>query len=62
MPEWMNRNGGKTGSEFVFITHYPAAKRPFYVMEDPADPEETLSFDLIFRGLEITTGGQRIHD
>lgn len=52
----------KTGSEFVFITHYPAAKRPFYVMEDPANPEETLSFDLIFRGLEITTGGQRIHD
>ncbi|MCR2050167.1 aspartate--tRNA(Asn) ligase [Acetatifactor muris] len=52
----------RTGSEFVFITHYPAAKRPFYVMEDPESPEETLSFDLIFRGLEITTGGQRIHD
>lgn len=52
----------KTGSEFVFVTHYPAAKRPFYVMEDPENPGETLSFDLIFRGLEITTGGQRIHD
>lgn len=50
-----------TGSEFVFVTHYPAQKRPFYVMEDPENPSETLSFDLIFRGLEITTGGQRIH-
>lgn len=50
------------GSEFVFITHYPTAKRPFYTMENPEDREETLSFDLIFRGLEITTGGQRIHD
>ena len=52
----------ETGSEFIFVTHYPSAKRPFYVMEDPENPEETLSFDLIFRGLEITTGGQRIHD
>ena len=51
-----------TGSEFVFVTHYPAQKRPFYVMEDSDNPGETLSFDLIFRGLEITTGGQRIHD
>ena len=52
----------ETGSEFLFVTHYPAEKRPFYVMEDPENPGETLSFDLIFRGLEITTGGQRIHD
>lgn len=52
----------ETGSEFVFVTHYPSAKRPFYVMDDPENPGETLSFDLIFRGLEITTGGQRIHD
>ena len=52
----------ETGSELVFVTHYPTAKRPFYVMEDPKNPEDTLSFDLIFRGLEITTGGQRIHD
>lgn len=49
------------GSEFVFITHYPGKKRPFYAMDDPADPRYTLSFDLLFRGLEITTGGQRIH-
>ena len=49
-------------SDFIFITHYPSKKRPFYTMDDPADPEYTLSFDLLFRGLEITSGGQRIHD
>lgn len=52
----------KTGSEFVFVTHYPSAKRPFYAMESKGNAEETESFDLLFRGLEITTGGQRIHD
>lgn len=52
----------RTGSEFVFVTHYPSRKRPFYAMESRENPEETLSFDLLFRGLEITTGGQRIHD
>ncbi len=51
----------KTGSEFVFVTHYPSKKRPFYAMECTQNPEETASFDLLFRGLEITTGGQRIH-
>lgn len=50
------------GSDFVFITHYPSKKRPFYAMDDPADPKFTLSFDLLFKGMEITTGGQRIHD
>jgi nondiscriminating aspartyl-tRNA synthetase len=50
------------GSDFVFVTHYPSKKRPFYAMDDPADPRYTLSFDLLFRGMEITTGGQRIHD
>ena len=50
------------GSDFVFVTHYPSKKRPFYAMDDPADPKFTLSFDLMFRGLEVTTGGQRIHD
>ena len=50
------------GSDFVFVTHYPSKKRPFYAMDDPEDPKYTLSFDLLFRGLEITTGGQRIHD
>jgi nondiscriminating aspartyl-tRNA synthetase len=51
----------KLGSEFIFITHYPTKKRPFYAYDDPENPKETLSFDLLFRGLEITTGGQRIH-
>ena len=51
----------QTGSELLFVTHFPTAKRPVYAMEDPADPNVTLSFDLLFRGLEITTGGQRIH-
>ncbi|BBF45414.1 aspartyl-tRNA synthetase [Lachnospiraceae bacterium KM106-2] len=48
----------KTGSEFVFVTEYPSKKRPFYAMDNK---EVTNSFDLIFRGLEVTTGGQRIH-
>ncbi len=48
-------------SDFVFVTHYPSKKRPFYAMDDPADPKFTLSFDLLFKGLEVTTGGQRIH-
>lgn len=52
----------ETGSEFVFVTHYPTAKRPFYAMEDEENPQVTKSFDLLFRGLEVTTGGQRIHD
>ena len=50
------------GSDFVFVTHYPSKKRPFYAKDDPKDPRYTLSFDLLFRGMEITTGGQRIHD
>lgn len=49
-------------SDFVFVTHYPMSKRPFYTYEDESDPGRSKSFDLLFRGLEITTGGQRIHD
>ncbi|HQM24392.1 MAG TPA: aspartate--tRNA(Asn) ligase [Candidatus Pacearchaeota archaeon] len=49
------------GSDFLFITHYPWADRPFYTMPDPQNPEQTLGFDLLFKGLEIATGGQRIH-
>lgn len=48
-------------SDFIFITHYPVSKRPFYTYEDEADPGFTKSFDLLFRGVEITTGGQRVH-
>lgn len=49
-------------SDFVFVTHYPSKKRPFYAMDDPENTSVTLSFDLLYKGLEITTGGQRIHD
>lgn len=48
-------------SDFVFVTHYPSKKRPFYAMDDKGNPKFTLSFDLLFKGMEITTGGQRIH-
>jgi len=49
-------------SDFIFITHYPVGKRPFYTYEDENDPGYTKSFDLLFRGVEITTGGQRRND
>lgn len=49
-------------ADFVFVTHYPSKKRPFYAMDDPENTRYTLSFDLLYHGLEITTGGQRIHD
>lgn len=52
----------KLGSDFVFITHFPTTKRAFYTMADPENPELSLSFDLLFRGLEINSGAQRIHD
>lgn len=48
-------------SDFLFITHYPVSKRPFYTYEDEDDPGFTKSFDLLFKGIEITTGGQRVH-
>ena len=50
------------GADFVFVTHYPSKKRPFYAMDDPDDKTFTQSFDLLFKGLEVTTGGQRIHE
>jgi len=52
----------KFGSDFIFVTHFPVSKRPFYTFEDEENPGYTKSFDLLFRGLEISTGGQRIHD
>ncbi len=48
------------GCDFIFLTHYPRRKRPMYTM--PCGETETYSFDLLFRGVEITTGGQRIHN
>jgi nondiscriminating aspartyl-tRNA synthetase len=52
----------KYDSDFVFLTKYPASKRPMYTMPDDENEGMTKSFDLIYKGLEITTGGQRIHD
>ena len=52
----------KYGSDLVFLTHYPTALRPFYTMPSLDDPKVTESFDLIYRGVEIASGGQRIHD
>ena len=49
-------------SDFIFITHYPVSKRPFYTYEDEDDLGFTKSFDCLFRGVEITTGGQRVHN
>ena len=50
------------GTEFIFVTNFPSSKPPFYAMNDKEDPRTACKFDLLFRGLEITTGGQRIHD
>ncbi len=50
------------GSDFVTITHFPTKKRAFYTMPDPENPDYSLSYDLLFRGLEILSGSQRIHD
>ena len=50
------------GSDFVFITHFPNKKRAFYTAKDPENPDSSLSFDLLFRGLEINSGAKRIHN
>jgi nondiscriminating aspartyl-tRNA synthetase len=49
------------GSDFLFVTGYPTAKRAFYTHPNPADPRYSNSFDLLFRGLELVSGGQRLH-
>jgi len=59
---WLCQYAAKElGSELLFVTHYPTAKRPFYAMPDDQEPALTKSFDLLFRGCEVVTGGQRIH-
>ena len=50
------------GSDFIFVTHYPWKEKPFYTMPSKDNPEETEGFDLLFKGLELITGSQRIHD
>src|SRR3989344_1363761 len=49
-------------SDFVFITRFPTKKRAFYTYEDPREAPLSRGFDLLFRGLEINSGAQRIHD
>jgi nondiscriminating aspartyl-tRNA synthetase len=56
--DWVRR---EHGSDFVFVVGYPMEKRPFYTHPDPQRPEFSNSFDLLFRGLELITGGQRLH-
>ena len=50
------------GSDFVFVTNFPSSKRPFYTHGEPDKPGISRGFDLLFRGLEINSGAQRIHD
>lgn len=58
LSEWARE---EHGSEFLYVTGYPMAKRPFYTHPDPDRPAYSGSFDLLFRGLELVTGGQRPH-
>jgi len=48
-------------SDFLFVTGYPMVKRPFYTAPNPDDPKYSNSFDLLFRGTELVTGGQRLN-
>lgn len=57
--EWALR---ERGSEFVVVHGYPTAHRAFYSHPDPADPTHSRSFDLLFRGLELVSGAQRLHE
>jgi nondiscriminating aspartyl-tRNA synthetase len=57
--EWAKE---KHKSDFVTITHFPTKKRAFYSKPDPKDPIYSLSYDLLFRGLEMMSGSQRIND
>ena len=57
--EWAKK---EHNSDFIFLTHYPVSIRPFYAMPSADNSQFTESFDLLFRGIEIATGGQRIHN
>lgn len=57
--KWSKKNHS---SDFVTITHFPTLTKPFYIKPDPKDPEYSLSYDLLFKGLEILSGSQRIND
>ncbi|MFN8498349.1 MAG: aspartate--tRNA(Asn) ligase [Anaerolineae bacterium] len=59
---WLGEWARETyGSDFLFVTGYPMSKRPFYTHPNPADRRYSNSFDLLFRGTELVTGGQRLH-
>jgi nondiscriminating aspartyl-tRNA synthetase len=55
---WASR---EYGSDWLFVTGYPMVKRPFYTHPEPGRPSHSNSFDLLFRGVELVTGGQRLH-
>lgn len=57
--QWAKR---EYGSDFIFLTNYPWTIRPMYIMPDPKNPKETFGFDLLYRGVEFASGGQRIHN
>src|SRR3972149_11905300 len=52
----------KHKTDFVTVTHFPTSSKPFYTMPDPEDGEYSLSYDLLFKGVEILSGSQRIND
>ncbi|GCE04914.1 aspartate--tRNA(Asn) ligase [Dictyobacter aurantiacus] len=56
--EWAKK---EFNSDFLYVTGYPMRKRPFYTYPDPQQPAYSNSFDLLFRGTELVTGGQRLH-
>ncbi|HMQ33558.1 MAG TPA: aspartate--tRNA(Asn) ligase [Chloroflexaceae bacterium] len=56
--EWARE---RHGSDFLFVTGYPTAQRAFYTAPDPARPGSSNAFDLLFRGVELVSGGQRLH-
>ena len=59
---WLGQWARETyNSDFLFVTGYPMEKRPFYTHPQPSDPRYSNSFDLLFRGTELITGGQRLH-
>ena len=49
------------GCEFIAVEGYPMSKRPFYTHPQPGDERWSNSFDLLFRSVELVTGGQRLH-
>ncbi len=59
---WLGEHArAEHGSDFLLVEGYPMAKRPFYTHPEPGRPEFSNSFDLLFRGVELVTGGQRLH-